>query len=271
MDFYEDILDHTGRTPREFGAIHLHVESALRGPLGDTVATLWLQSAFEPLGSGYTVHVEGRQKAGSEQRKLGKFALPPLDGGKVVRWSLPFSLPSELDELHFRVEAPLHPKAERVRPAWKLFDTVEIPKESEMQAAPDPTPIGLAIGRSLVASFLTGGLVVSLRGLGLGRRDAANLANTVRTKVHTAAQLPDVVVAPVLDGSPEELSEPHAELIWTPGMPLPAATLTPNAHDVLSQRPPENPRRVCHSCGFEGLRSDYALATMCPMCDASWL
>lgn len=269
MDFYEDILDHTGHTPREFGAIHLHVESVFRGPLGDTVATLWLQSAFEPLASGSSVHVEGRQKAGSEERKLGKFSLPALEGGKVVRWSLPFSLPAELDELHFRVEAKLHPKAERVRPAWKLLDTVEIPKESEMQAAAQP-PVGIDIGRSLMASVLSGGLALRFR-FNLGSRDSPSLSSTVRTKVHAAAQLPDVVVVPVIDGAPEELSKPHAELIWQPGMPLPQATLTPNAQDVLSQRSPDSPRRVCHSCGFEGRRSDYAYATMCPMCDASWL
>ncbi|MFL5351975.1 hypothetical protein [Archangium sp.] len=268
MDYYEDVLDRTGRTPREFGAIHLHVESAIRGPLGDTVATLWLQSAFEPLASGYTLHVEGRQKTGPEKRKLGKFSLPPLDGGKVVRWSLPFSLPLELDELHFRVEAKLHPKAERVRTAWKLSDTVEIPKESDM-AGPKPPPVGINLGRSLMGSVLSGGLFVSFRGL--GGRDSPGLASTVRTKVHAAAKLPDVVVVPVFDGSPEELSKPHEELIWKPGMPLPQATLTPNAQDVLSQRPPESPRRTCHSCGFEGRRSDYAYATMCPMCDASWL
>jgi hypothetical protein len=270
MDFYEDVLDHTGRTPREFGAIHLHVESAIRGPLGDTVATLWLQSAFEPHGSGYVVHVVGRQKQGSEQRKLGRFPLPPLDGGKVVRWSLPFSLPTEIDELHFRVEAKLHPRAERVRPAWKLFDTVEIPKESDMKATSRAPTVGIDIGGSLMDSVLSGSLSVSVD-IGLGSRDAPSLASTVRTKVHAAAQLPDVLVVPVVDGHPEELSKPHAELIWKPGMPLPEATLTPNAQDVLAQRPPESPMRICHSCGFEGRRSDYARATICPMCDASWM
>jgi len=68
MDYYADVLDYTGRTPREFGAIHLHVEPVTRGPLGDAVAVLWLQSAFEPLASsGHSLLVMGRQKQGSAQ------------------------------------------------------------------------------------------------------------------------------------------------------------------------------------------------------------
>jgi len=127
MPDYVDVLDHTGRTPREFGSLHIHVEPVVRGPSGEAVATVWLQSAFEPRVAGESVLV----LSGPEEHNLGRFPLPSVDGGQVVRWSLPLTIPAGVTELHFLVESRLHPKAQRVRPAWKLFDTFEVPKDGD--------------------------------------------------------------------------------------------------------------------------------------------
>ncbi|MCY1077636.1 hypothetical protein [Archangium lansingense] len=272
MDFYADVLDHTGRTPREFGAIHLHVEPVLRGPLGDAVATLWLQGAFEPLGSGHAVQILGHQKNGPARRMLGRFPLPSLEGGTVVRWRLPFSLPAEIDELHFRVESTLHPKAERVRPAWKLFDTLEIAKESDMKSTSLEPSIGVDIGESLLSSVLSGGLSVSIK-VGMATRDGSSLSKAVHSKLHAATQLPEVIVIPVVDGNSEPLPEPHIEVVWKPGMSLPEASVTPTwaAASPAVANPPQKAMRTCYACGFEGPQAEYARATLCPQCDATWM
>lgn len=40
MAFFDDVLDATGRTPRELGAIHLFVESCVRSGTGEAVLTV---------------------------------------------------------------------------------------------------------------------------------------------------------------------------------------------------------------------------------------
>ncbi|WP_224249866.1 hypothetical protein [Hyalangium gracile] len=104
MPEHEDFLDHTGRTPREFGAIHVHVEPVVRGPSGAAVATVWLQSAFEPLLPSDGLHVVARLAEDKGELSLERLPLPALTGGKVVRWSLPLSLPQNVEELQFRIE-----------------------------------------------------------------------------------------------------------------------------------------------------------------------
>lgn len=271
MDYYADVLDHTGRTPREFGAIHLHVEPVTRGPTGEAVAVLWLQAAFEPLASsGHSLLVMGRQKQGPLQRMLGQFPLPSLDGGRVVRWRLPFSLPPELDELHFEVSAKLHPKAERVRPAWKLFDTFEIPKESEMKTVTTSPDFELSLADSLVGSVLSGGLSLSFQ-VGFGSSQSPGLASATAVKKHAAPPPPTVFVAPVVEGTVQALSEPHTETLWTPGMPLPEPAGAPLWQPPApAQALPRKAMRTCYACGFEGRSADYERSTLCPQCDAPW-
>ncbi|WP_375771480.1 hypothetical protein NR798_11425 [Archangium gephyra] len=271
MDYYADVLDHIGRTPREFGAIHLHVEPVTRGPTGEAVAVLWLQAAFEPLASrGHSLLVMGRQKQGPAQRMLGQFPLPSLEGGRVVRWRLPFSLPPEVDELHFQVSAKLHPKAERVRPAWKLFDTFEIPKESDMKTVSSSPDIEFDLAGSLVGSVLSGGLSLSF-GVGFGSSQSPSLASATAVKRHAAAQAPDFLTAAVVEGVVQALSEPHLETVWTPGMPLPEATVSPVWQQTpAEQAPPRKATRTCYACGFEGRSADYERSTLCPQCDAPW-
>ncbi|OJT18344.1 hypothetical protein BO221_40360 [Archangium sp. Cb G35] len=271
MDHYADVLDHLGRTPREFGAIHLHVEPITRGPLGEAVAVLWLQSAFEPLASsGQSLLVMGGQKQGPAQRMLGQYPLPSLDGGRVVRWRLPLSLPPEFDEIHFHVSAKPHPKAERVRPAWKLFDTLEIPKESEMKTVSTSPEFGVDVAGSVMDTLLSGGLSLSFQ-VGSGSSRAPDPMKVMAGKRHAAAPTPTFFTAAVVEGTVEVLSEPQLKTVWTPGMPLPETTVAAHWQPPMpTQAPPRGAWRTCYACGFEGRSADYERTTLCPQCDAPW-
>ncbi|WIG98737.1 hypothetical protein [Myxococcus sp. SDU36] len=270
-DFYADVLDHVGRTPREFGSVHLHAEPVSRDPLGQATAVVWLQAAFEPLAATpSTVRVMGRQKQGPAQRMLGQFPLPPLAGGRVVRWRLPLELPPEFDEVHFQVESHLHPDAGRVRPAWKLFDTLEIPKESDMKAVSGEVSMGVDLGESLFNSMLSGGLSLSTY-VAIGPQASPG---SMAVKRHAAATLPTAFIAAVVDGPVEPLSDLHCELVWEPGMALPTASAAPSwGTEPTPARAPRalNPFRTCYTCGFEGPRAAYERATICPQCDAAWM
>ncbi|WP_426753807.1 hypothetical protein [Myxococcus sp. Y35] len=273
-DFYADVLDHVGRPPREFGAVHLHVEPVTRNPLGQATAVLWLQSAFEPpTATPPSVRVMGRQKQGPAHRMLGQFPLPSLAGGRVVRWRIPLELPPEFDEVHFEVDSELHPKAERVRPAWKLFDTLEMPKESDMKPMSSEVSMGIDVGDSLVNSVLSGGLSVSFF-VGMGTQTSPGLDRALTVKRHAAATLPTAFIAAVVDGPLEPLPALQCELVWEPGMPLPAASAAPSwgtAPTPARAVPAQKPERTCYTCGFEGPRAEYERATLCPRCDAAWM
>lgn len=259
MPYYEDVLDHLGRTPREFGAIHIHVEPVVRGPTGEAVATVWLQSAFAPRMPGERVHVISGPEGSATEQSLGRFPLPSVDKGQVVRWSLPLTVPAGTTELHFLVESRLSPDAQRVRTAWKLMDTIEIPKESEMGPS---LSVDLDVGDSLTRSVLEGALSVSLS-------MRSTLSQDVRSKRHAARKLPPAFIAQVTEGTPARQDGPSIEVVWAPGRPLPPAP-------PLVTRAPEAPSssrssmRVCYTCGFEGNRDEYAHAAFCPRCDATW-
>lgn len=251
MPDYVDILDYTGRTPREFGALHIYVEPVVRGPSGEAVATVWLQRAFEPR--------EGEERVliltAPEEHNLGRIPLPLVDGGQVVRWRLPLTLPAGVTELHFLVESRLHPKARRVRQAWKLFDTLELPKEALN------TPLFPEV--ELVHSTRRrGGFLVR------SPEEPPSLFEATGGKRHAARKLPPGFIAQVTEGTPERLNAPRAEVFWTPGQPLPAPT------SEAAWNPPKAPAlqtsRTCFSCGFEGPESEYERARFCPRCDAVW-
>ncbi|MDC0707137.1 hypothetical protein POL68_01515 [Stigmatella sp. ncwal1] len=191
MADHEDFLDHTGRTPREFGSVHIYVEPVVRAPSCAAVATVWLQSAFEPLLTTDTLHVVAILADKNGELSLQRLSLPDLSGGKVVRWSLPLSL----------------------------------------------------------------------------------LSQDVSSKRHAARALPPGFVAPVQEGTPEPLDAPRAEVVWSPGSPLPNAVLalppTPRTAEEPS-RPTRGLLRTCYSCGFEGPLSEHERARLCPRCDAGW-
>lgn len=269
MPEYEDFLDHTGRTPREFGAVHIHVEPVVRGPSGDAVATVWLQSAFEPLIATDSLHIVAWLTDNRGELSLKRLPLPALAAGKVVRWSLPLSLPEGLSELQFRVESKLHPKATRVRPAWKLFDTLEIPKESDMRSP--SMSVEFDIADSVKDSVLSGGLSFSFA---VKTNAGSSLSQDVSLKRHAAREMPPGFVAAVVEGTHERLEAPHTEAVWEPGRPLPEPVLVPAP---AVRREEEAPRaaagkpRTCFACGFEGPLAEYERARSCPRCDSSWL
>jgi hypothetical protein len=259
MSDYEDVLDHMGRPPREFGSIHIHVEPVVCAPTGEAVATVWLQSALEPRMPGDCVHIISGPEGSEAEQSLGRFPLPSVDRGQVVRWSLPLTLPEGASELHFLIESRLHPKAKRVRPAWKLFDTIEIPRESEMQQS----VFELNARESLVGTVLSGGLSLSME------VRTQHLAAASASKRHAARKLPPAFIAPVTEGTPAHLDEPDVEVVWAPGRPLPSPP-SPVAPPPAAPSLPLNALRICYACGFEGPKAEYARAGFCPRCDALW-
>ena len=257
MPYYEDVLDHLGRSPREFGSLHIHVEPVVRGPTGEAVATVWLQSAFEPRMPGDSVLVISGPEGSAAEQLLGRFPVPSVDKGKVVRWSLPLTVPAGATELHFLVESRLNPNAQRVRTAWKLTDTIEIPKESQM----GPTlGVDIDVRDSLVRSVLGGGLEVSAS-------VRSTLAQDVSSKRHAARKLPPAFIAEVMEGRPAPHEGPDVEVVWAPGRRLPAPPpLVPRG--PVAPPPPRFPGRTCFTCGFEGPRAEYERTAFCPRCDA---
>lgn len=259
MAYYEDVLDHMGRAPREFGSLHIHVEPVVRGPSGEAVATVWLQNAFEPRMPGDSVHVISGPEGSEAEQSLGRFPVPPMGRGQAVRWSLPLTVPEGATELHFLVESRLHPQAQRVRTAWKLLDTIEIPKESDMQ----PTfSVEFDVRDSLTRSLLSGELSPSFD-------VRTSLVQDVRSTRHPARKLPPAFIAQVTEGARSRLNEPGVEVVWAPGRPLPAPPpLVPSG--PVTSSPSRNTLRICYSCGFEGPKAEYAHAAFCPRCEAIW-
>ncbi len=197
--------------------------------------------------------------------------MPSRTVGAVPHWPSSRLLGEEVDEVHFQVESELHPKAGRVRPAWKLFDTLEVPKESDMKALSSEVSMGIDLGESLVDSVLSGGLSVSFS-MEMGTQVSPGLGRSLAVKRHAAATLPTAYIAAVVDGPLEPLSEPRCELVWEPGMPLPTASAapgwgTPSADARVA--PPQNPQRTCYACGFQVPRVEYERATICPRCEAA--
>jgi len=270
MPEYADILDHTGRTPREFGSVHIYVEPVVRSPSGEAVAKVWLQSAFEPLQPTDGLRVVARLAGNQGELSLKRLPLPELAKGRVVCWSLPLALPAGLAELQFRVESQLHPKAERVRPAWKLFDTLEVPKESDMR--PASADIDFDLTGSIGDTLSSGGLSLSFN---LKMNEGSSLSKAMKLTRHEARKLPPGFIAPLVEGSPERLAEPRLETVWQPGQPLPAVASaqepTWGQAEQVRPPPPRSAVRICFSCGFEGPRAEYERARSCPSCDASWL
>lgn len=260
MAYYEDVLDHMGRSPREFGSLHIHVEPVVRGPSGEAVATVWLQNAFEPRMPGDSIHVISGPEGSEAEQSLGRFPVPPMGRGHAVRWSLPLTVPEGATELHFLVESRLHAKARRVRTAWKLLDTIELPKESDMS----PTfSAELNVRHSVASTLLSGELSLSFD------VRTGNLVQDVRSTRHAARKLPPAFIAPVTEGARSRLEGPDVEVVWAPGRPLPAPPpLVPSGPVIAS--PSRNAMRICYSCSFEGLKAEYQHAAFCPRCDAIW-
>jgi hypothetical protein len=251
---FPDLLDHLGKTPREFGAVHVHVEPVARGEGGRAVATVWLQAAFAPLAP----------EAATLMVLEHTWELPRLEGGVVMRGQLPLSVPAEAQKLMFVVTSRLHEKAERVRPAWKLFDTWEMPHEE--RGGGDDGLDGLAgIALANVVALPLGFAVIPT---GLLSHSAAG-ATRSRAKVHKATELPPGFVAEVVRGTPEELEAPVWTEVWRPGQELPRAAFSVWGGEVALPQVASGSRR-CGSCDFSGKRADFGGDRYCPQCGHEW-
>jgi hypothetical protein len=80
----------------------LFVEPVKGDNSGNAIATLWLQAAFEPVGSGILT-VVNPDTDNADVLELLSCQLPDLTGGKAVRWCLPMRIPLETRALLFRV------------------------------------------------------------------------------------------------------------------------------------------------------------------------
>lgn len=112
---YPDVLDSMGKSPREFVGVHVHFEAVqlVDGPR--LVASVLLQSAYEPVPK-----VELVLTTLLTRRELVRLPLPSLEDGRVVRARIPVRLErDEPPQLGVHLEGP-EPRGRRVRTAWKL-------------------------------------------------------------------------------------------------------------------------------------------------------
>lgn len=261
MDFLPDILDHLGKTPREFGALHAHFESVTPVDGPRVIARLLFQAAFDPLPPGAQVAFHAASAEGARGPQLGRFDLPVL-ARTAVRVSYPLRVPEGATHVVAFINAPAPAKgAERVRPAWKLHDTFEIPKLSDMIPASEDQ-VELDILGSLVSTALSGGISVEFS------VTTTSLAADTRTSVHKARELPPGLVQAISSGVCAPLESPTEETLWRPGQPLPSAP------EIVYARPAPlkwSGMRRCPACGFEGPAAEYERARSCPSCDVPWL
>ncbi len=221
------------------------------------IVRLLAQAAFVP-GEAVSAQVfEGDEL-------LTTFVIPALDDERVVRLAAP-TLRRGTGEASFRLEIVAGepgPQAERVRPPWKLFDTYEIPRLSEMEAVRGGG--GIDVAGSLAITAVTAPLL----GMAVLRFDsAATLPANRQTKVHRARELP-ALTAGLLPGTAFPVDTVAMETIWKRGQPVPDAP--PIVPIVRAHEAPKAAMRWCRSCGFEGPEAEHARATRCPRCDEPW-
>lgn len=259
MAFWPDVLDAMGKTPRELGRYHLHVEPVTRLPSGRAGARLWLQAAFDTAGERAFLGIE----SGAGPVLPEPLPLPPVEGAAVVLWELPLRFEPAVAELRFVITSSVPDSATRRRQAWKLLDTWEAPKLSDMNPASSGAP-GLNVGTSLLGTALMGGAGVFV---------SFNVGTTVpgsdRVKVHKAAAQPTGFVAKVVDQQAEIPGEPRVSVAWRPGEPIPE----PPPLVVAAPRAPVKPMlslKRCVVCGFEGRSEELERSRACPQCDTSW-
>lgn len=247
-----DVLDALGCTPREFGTVHVHFEGFREVDGRRCVASVLAQASFVPSAAARVRLFDG-------ETELASAPLPDLSDGRVVRVRIPFVSRGAVTSLSLLVEAaPPVPDAERVRPAWKLHDTVEVPRLSEMEpASEEPGEVGAVLVAASVAGLLLGiptaGVSVSLP------------ANT-RQVVHKAMALPARLSGPLLPGVAKPVDGAVTEVVWAVGQGVPSL---PPAMPVASRAIRAAPR-WCRACGFEGA-AEHERARTCPRCDEPWL
>jgi hypothetical protein len=247
-----DILDLLGKTPREFGGLHVHFEAveSVDGRL--LVARVLVQAAFLPLrGEAFVTFLVG-------SHELGRHPLPVPRGTEVIRASYPLKLPADVRSIDAMI-IPVPESGERIRPAWKLHDTFEIPKLSEMEPYRE-TNVGFNPAATVISSLLSGGISLEF--------DVATteLAANTRTEVHKARELPNRLTREIT-GTCKPLNAIHLETVWMQGQPLPRpAPIVPRAAAAT----PIGAIKRCGACAYEGPAAELERRTTCPACDALW-
>ena len=262
MDFLPDVLDHLGKTPREFGALHAHFESVTTIDGTRLVARVLFQAAFHPFPAGAQIAFHAASPEGAKGDQLGCYDVPAL-AQQAVRVSYPLRVPAgSTHVVAFFNAPPPSSRAERVRPAWKLSDTLEIPKQSEMEPVTVSSGGGLNLGATLIGTALMGGSGVFVQ-FGSTTRIAANTKSTL----HKARELPPGLVLAISSEVSAPIDAAMEETLWRPGEPLPPAPVVVYAQVAQKQ----GAMRWCRSCGFEGPAAEYERARSCPRCDEPWL
>lgn len=264
MDFLPDILDHLGKTPREFGALHAHFESVTTVDGTRVIARVLYQAAFDPLPVGAQVAFHAASDEGAQGEQLGCYDIPSLADRSAVRVAYPLRVPGGATHVvAFIHSPPPTTKAERVRPAWKLHDTIEIPKESDLQRVQSRS-LGLDLGVTLLGTALMGGtgLVIAFN------LSSSSPAGSTRTTVHQARELPPGLVRVISSEVTAPIDSPREETLWRQGQPLPDAPVVVYARPATLRW---SGVRRCPACGFEGPSAEYERARSCPSCDVPWL
>jgi hypothetical protein len=121
MAFYADVLEHLGKSPREFGSHHVAADPIAVAD-GQGWAVLWFQAAHAPCDPKATFEVR------TSGHLLARGEVPQLPDGAVARGLVRFALTEELTEVGICVISRLDEDAARCRQAWKLFDTRALPE-----------------------------------------------------------------------------------------------------------------------------------------------
>jgi len=244
-----------GKTPREFGSVHVHFEGFHVVDGRRCVALVLAQAALLPCEGATVTVLDGDIAVASAE-------LPPLGDGRVVRVKLSCVLRAPAESLTLRVEAKApRSSARRVRPAWKLHDTFEIPRLSEMDPIRSDGDLALLSSAALaaVAGPLSGAVVLRIG-------STTVIAGNDTTQVHRAVELPPLA-AGRLEGVARPVEAVEHDVVWQAGDPVPAAA-PPIAQ--VQARPPPPATRWCRTCGFEGPAAEYERARSCPRCDEPW-
>ena len=229
---YPDVLDPTGRTPRELGPVQIHVERVEADAHGSALAVIWLQCAFEPVPAGHLViGAVPASEESRDERPVGRWPLPNLSGGAVVRWQLPFTI-RDSERLWMRVECARFDGAERVREPWVLFETPD-----GLPSGPETPDVAAAIAGHALGPIGMWLIRAAARGIvEAGTRDPPPPARDPRpAALHVAVRRRQKV-----DGVRASL-----EVMWKPGQPLPApmdTTTEPTA--VRASQPREDRKSV---------------------------
>lgn len=220
-DRYLDVLDANGRTPRECGAVQVHVESIVQDATGAGMATLYLQSAFEPYAGGtLTLYAEGVDGAAVLPESQTKFPLPDLKDGRVAKWLIPLRFRAQAKTVTLEVDAPISKKASRVRQPWKVFKPHRVPTIDELDRVSKP-PLPPPEERVEPLEGFFSAIGQALSGVFGGGRENAERAPPIKVAVE--------------NGVPVPLDRDSVEKVWDLGEPMPS--LPPKQQTVAETAP----------------------------------